>query len=113
MRTKYLTKMILIFSLFLLLAGITASTFAQAPVTHEASSVTDIHLHSDGSIMSDQDDKDKVPLLHFDHWGNWTGRMHNIDYELYNALVDAILGKGGLPTQENIDRLYHESGYGR
>ena len=40
------------------------------------------------------------------HYGPGGPLWHLIDFELYSQIIDYILGKGGLPTQENIDEVY-------
>lgn len=33
-------------------------------------------------------------------------KIHWIDQELYDELVDIIIAKGGIPSPENVDNLY-------
>ena len=49
----------------------------------------------------------KVYLKHYNLFGTWSGRLHQIDEETKWELTKAILDKGGLPTERNIDCLLH------
>jgi hypothetical protein len=44
--------------------------------------------------------------IYLRHYGPGGPLWHLIDFELYSQIIDYILAKGGLPTQENIDSVY-------
>lgn len=48
----------------------------------------------------------KLYLRHYNELGSWDG-FHRIDEELDWYLTKVILENGGLPTDENKDRLLH------
>ena len=49
----------------------------------------------------------KIIIAHYNQWGNLTGLLHSIDIGLYYASIDYILSRGGDPSPENIDKVYH------
>ncbi|MBX3052190.1 MAG: hypothetical protein KF753_11980 [Caldilineaceae bacterium] len=58
------------------------------------------------SVSQASSEPGKVYLKHYNQFGSWAG-LHQIDEELKWELTKAILDKGGLPTEENIDCLLH------
>ncbi len=51
-------------------------------------------------------DQSKVFIRHYGLSGHIAG-FHHIDLDTYDAIIDAIIGVGGLATPENIDLVYH------
>jgi hypothetical protein len=49
--------------------------------------------------------------IYIRHYGPGGPLWHLIDFELYSEIIGYILGKGGLPTQENIDSVYDNMGH--
>ena len=45
------------------------------------------------------------------HYGPGPIKFHVIDWELYTAIIDYILSKGGEPSPGNIDAVYDAMGH--
>ena len=68
---------------------------------------TIILMPANTSVSQASSEPAKVYVKHYNGFGSWTGRLHHIDADLKWELTTAILSAGGLPTDENIDRLLH------
>jgi hypothetical protein len=69
--------------------------------------VATMFLMPANTLVSQASEPVTVYVKHYGGFRSWTGGFHQIDPDLKWELTTAILSAGGLPTDENIDRLLH------
>ena len=81
-----------------LLSLASCNTTPPIPDSTQVSSGTGVETKSSGKVT-------------IRHYGPGLIKFHVIDWELYTAIIDYILSKGGEPSPGNIDAVYDAMGH--